>query len=175
MFCPNCGKGEQTPDSYCRSCGEFLTDFSARSYLIHRLLGGSSPKSQLTLGIAINVLTGLAAALLLGFLNGHYDALHTRTGESPPHVIYYVYAFLGLVFVWQLLGLAINNRLKRKLGGEEKKGKKGLPAAEPDGAGKFVASPPTQRTLEPGHTDPAAGPESVTQHTTKLLDKLPRR
>ena len=174
MFCPKCGKGEQTPDSYCRSCGEFLTDFSAKSYLIHRLLGGASPKAQLRLGSIINVVTGLAAALLLGFLNGHFDALYERTGESPPPVINYVYAFLGLVFVWQLLGLAINNRLKRKLAGEKKQKAKALPRAEPSAEPGAVASPTTQRSLEAARLDPN-GPESVTQHTTKKLDKLPRK
>lgn len=170
MFCPKCGKGEQTPDSYCRSCGEFLPDFSARSYLIHRLLGGASPRAQLRLGSIINVVTGLAAALLLGFLNGHFDALYERTGERPPAVINYVYVFLGLVLVWQLLGLAVSNRLKRKLAGE----KKGLPDAGPDAAGRPLASPTTLRSLESGRLDPN-DPESVTQHTTKILDKLPRK
>lgn len=173
MFCPSCGKGEQAPDSYCRSCGEFLTDFSAKSYLVHRLLGGASPRAQLTFGIVINMMTGLAAALLLGFLKGHYDALHDRTGEAPPRVIFYVYVFLGLVLLWQLLGLAVNNRLKRKLGGEGKKKKKGLPDAEAGDAAKAAPSAPTQRSLQPGHLDPANDPESVTQHTTKILDKLP--
>src|SRR5215203_4420569 len=104
MFCPKCGKSEQSPDSYCRSCGEFLTDLSAKSYL-NTLLGGASPRAQIRLNLIINTVTGLAAALLLGFLNGHYDALHTRTGEDPPRVIYYVYVFLGLVLIWQFFGL----------------------------------------------------------------------
>ena len=174
MFCPKCGKGEQAPDSYCRSCGEFLTDFSAKSYLINRLLGGASPRAQLKLNLGIHVVTGLASAFLLGFLNGHYDALYAKTGEAPPSIINYVYVFLGLVFVWQLLGFLINTRLLKRLYGEKKKKKKALPAAAPGAEAKTVASPTTQRSLEPGHPDPA-GPESVTQHTTKILDKLPRR
>ena len=173
MFCPNCGKGEQSPDSYCRSCGEFLKDFSAKSYLINTLLGGTSPRAQIRLNLIINMVTGLAAALLLGFLNGHYDALHARTGEAPPRVIYYVYVFLGLVLVWQLFGFVVNSRLMKKLVGE-KKTKKALPAVEPAAEPTAVASPSTQRSLGPGRPDPN-GPESVTQHTTKKLDKLPRR
>jgi hypothetical protein len=171
MFCPKCGKGEQAPDSYCRSCGEFLTDFSAKSYLINRLLGGASPKSQIKLNLAINVATGLASAFLLGFLNGHYDAMFEKTGEAPPKVIYYVYVFLGLVFLWQLLGFFINTKLLKRLYGEKKKAP---PAAEPAADPKAVAPPPTQRSLEPGQHDPA-GPDSVTQHTTKRLDKIPRK
>ncbi|HEX8187458.1 MAG TPA: hypothetical protein VF586_03845 [Pyrinomonadaceae bacterium] len=169
MFCPNCGKGDQTPESYCRSCGEFLTDFSARFYLVKRLLGGAGPRAQLNFGILINTLTGLASALLLGFLNGHYDALRDRTGEGPPRVIYYVYVFLGLVLLWQFLGLVVNTRLKKKLDGDKKK-KKTLPAADT----KAVEPPAEPKSLEPGRRDPV-GPDSVTQQTTKLLDKLPRK
>jgi uncharacterized membrane protein len=29
MFCPKCGKGEQTPNGYCRACGEWLVDVEA--------------------------------------------------------------------------------------------------------------------------------------------------
>lgn len=171
MFCPKCGKGEQAPDSYCRSCGEFLTDFSSKSYLIKRLIGGDSPKAQIKFNFAINALTGLAAAFLLGFLNGHYDALYQKTGEVPPRIIYYVYVFLGLVFVWQLLGMLVNGRLLKRLYGEKKKA---LPAAPPAADAKTVATPETQRSLEPGHIDPVT-PDSVTQQTTKRLDKIPRR
>ena len=172
MFCPKCGKGEQTPDSYCRSCGEFLADFSSKSYLIKRLLGGASPEAQIKFNFAINALTGLAAALLLGFLNGYYDSLFEKTGEVPPRIIYYVYVFLGLVLVWQLLGLVVNSRLLKRLYGEKKQ--KALPAAPPAADAKDVAAPKTQRSLEPGHSDPIS-PDSVTQHTTKRLDKIPRK
>lgn len=172
MFCPNCGKGEQSPDSYCRSCGEFLADSSAKSYLINTLLGGASPGAQIRLNLIINMVTALAGALLLGFLNGHYDALRERTGEAPPRVIYYVYVFLGLVLVWQFFGLLVNSRLMKKMSREKKK--KVPPADEPAAGPDAVASPPTRRSLEPGRPDPN-GPESVTQHTTKRLDKLPRK
>lgn len=174
MFCPSCGKGEQSPNSYCRSCGEFLTDFSAKSYLVNTLLGGASPRAQVRLNFIINTVTGLAAALLLGFLNGHFDALYARTGEAPPRVINYVYVFLGLVLVWQFFGLLVNSRLMKKLAGEKKQKKKALSDTEPAAEPPAVASPPTQRSLEPGHVDPN-GPESVTQHTTKKLEKLPRK
>jgi hypothetical protein len=148
-----------------------MKDFSAKSYLINTLLGGTSPRAQIRLNLIINMVTGLAAALLLGFLNGHYDALHAKTGETPPRVIYYVYVFLGLVLVWQLFGFAVNSRLMKKLAGEKKKA---LPADEPADEPTAVASPPRQRSLGPGRLDPN-GPESLTEHTTKKLDKLPRK
>lgn len=169
MFCPNCGKSDQTPDSYCRSCGEFLTDFSAKAYLIKRLLGGSNPRAQVRVNLVINAVTALVSSLLLGFLNGHYDALRDRTGEAPPRVIYLVYIFLGLVMVWQFLGLVVNMRLKKKLDGRGKGGPPDAPAA----GGGDLQSRHTQRSLSPG--DPGLNrPESVTQHTTKILKTPPR-
>jgi hypothetical protein len=170
MFCPNCGKSDQAPDSYCRSCGEFLADFSAKSYLINKLLGGSSPRTQIKVNLIINVVTVFVSALLLGFLNGYYDSLRERTGEAAPRIIYLVYIFLGLVTAWQLLGFLINLRLKRKLDGM----RKGKTGAEPSVDENGLPSPPTQRSLTRGDFD-NVGPASVTQHTTKILDKTPRR
>lgn len=170
MFCPNCGKGEQAPDAYCRSCGEYLTDYSAKSYLIHKLLGGSSPRAQVRINLVINMVTVFVSALLLGFLNGHYDALYERTGEAPPGVIYLVYAFLGLVLVWQVLGFIINTRLLKKMGAA----KKGAGREDTDAGDGALPSRSTQRSLEAG-VMPAVTPDSVTQHTTKILDKLLRR
>lgn len=43
MFCPNCGKADQTTDAYCRNCGAFLTDFSSDASLISRILGANTP------------------------------------------------------------------------------------------------------------------------------------
>ncbi|HEX7314033.1 MAG TPA: hypothetical protein VF297_08925 [Pyrinomonadaceae bacterium] len=174
MFCPNCGKGEQAPDSYCRSCGEYLTDFTARFALIDKLLGGVSPRAQVNINIALNTLTGLASSLLLGFLNGYYDSLRAKTGEGTPRIIYYVYVFLALVLVWQLFGLIVNRRLKKKLDGEKRKKSKTLPAAAPADEHDAVAPPTTPKSLETGKIDPIP-PESVTQQTTKRLDKIPRK
>jgi hypothetical protein len=170
MFCPNCGKGEQAPDSYCRSCGEFLTDYSAKSYIINRLLGGSGPRSQAKINLVINMATVLASALLLGFLKGHYDALNDRTGEQPPRVIYFVYAFLLLNTAWQVLGFVINSRLLKKMAAA----KKGVAPADPDAGEDAPPARSTQRSL-PDARPPADDPESVTQHTTKRLDKVPRK
>ena len=169
MFCPSCGKGEQASDTYCRGCGEYLTDYSAKSYLINKLLGGGSPRSQVKVNLVINMVTVFVSSLLLGFLNGHYDALRERTGEAPPGVIYLVYAFLGLVMAWQVLGFVINTRLLKKMGAVTK----GVVREDPEAGDDALPSRPTRRSLNAG--GPSANtPESVTQHTTKILDKLPR-
>lgn len=169
MFCPHCGKSGQAPGSYCRACGEFLAAYSAKSYLINRMLGGSSPRTQVKVGLWINFGTLLVSGLLLGFLKGHYDGLFEKTGQPAPRIIYLVYMFLGLVSAWQLLGLLINTRLKKKLDGRER-------AESPAGSKSSEdAVPPqtTRRSLEPAD---AAGetPVKAEQGTTKILNKAPR-
>ncbi|HEX8559271.1 MAG TPA: hypothetical protein VF668_14290 [Pyrinomonadaceae bacterium] len=175
MFCPNCGKGEQEPGSYCRSCGEFLTDLSAKSYLLNKLLGGGGPRTQVRAGLVINAVTFLVSLFLLGFLNGHFDAQRERTGEGPPWVIYMVYVFLGLVATWQFLGIAVNLKLLKKLGGGKKVDARDA-LGERDAAGREGRDLPPGRargSLQGGGLEDAAG--GAEQRTTKILDKLPRR
>lgn len=170
MFCPNCGKGEQSPDSYCRSCGEFLIDASSNSYLINKVLGGSTPDTQLNVNLIINIATTLASILLLGFLNGYFDSQKERIGEGPPHVIYLVYIFLGLVSAWQFFSFLINMRLKRKLSVR----KKGRMADATHADESVPSSAPTQKSLPQANFENVV-PASVVEDTTKTLDKVPRK
>jgi hypothetical protein len=170
MFCPNCGKSEQTPDSYCRNCGQFLTDFSGKSYLINKILGGNKPDTQVNINLIINVVTTLASCLLLGFLNGYYDSLYEKTGQRAPTVIYLVYIFLGLIAAWQTLGFLINSRLKKKL--SARKTVEG--SADSSVYEKALPSGSTQKSLPPSDFDSIV-PASVVEDTTKMLDKSPRK
>ena len=170
MFCPNCGKGEQTPDSYCRNCGQFLNDLSGKSYLINKLLGGSNPETQVSVNLTINVVTTMTSVLLLGFLNGYYDSLYARTGQGAPPVIYFVYVFLGLVAAWQTLGFLVNLRLKRKLG----KRKQELSQIASSADESAVPSGQTQKSLPQADFDNIV-PPSVTENSTRTLNKAARK
>jgi hypothetical protein len=166
MFCPNCGKSDQSPDSYCRNCGEFLYDFSAKSYLLNKILGGITPKTQIKVNLIINVVTLFASFLLLGFLKGYYDSLYEKTGELTPRIIYLVYIFLGLISAWQFLSLLINSKLNKKLARRNK-------ASIPNGSSvseNDLSSPSTQRSL-PQMDINNINSVNVTQRTTKILDK----
>ena len=166
MFCSNCGRADQVAESYCRNCGEFLADVSGKSYLLNKLLGGQKPETQVTVNLVINVVTALISSLLLGFLNGYYDALHARTGESPPSVIYLVYIFLGAVTLWQILSFLIGWRLRSKFKSRtQAEPKKNLVSALTDPA------PPGSLT-EPNF-EPI--PMSVTEAKTRKLDRLTRK
>jgi hypothetical protein len=167
MYCPNCGVSEQEVESYCRNCGEFLNDYSARSLVVNKLLGGSSPSTQIIVNMVINLITILICFLLLGFLNGHYDAQEARTGEGAPRVIYLVYVFLLVIAGWQFLSLIIGARLRGKLG--RKKEINAVAAGQ-----HAIGSRPTNELLpEAGPAD--AVPFSVTEERTRILSEADRK
>jgi len=170
MYCPNCGKSDQSPESYCRSCGEFLTDYSGKSYLINKLLGGSTPETQINVSLTINAVTAFVSSLLLGFLNGYFDAQYERTGQSAPPIIYLVYIFLALVFIWQFLSFVIGTRLKKKLSGR----KKVLASVEQSADENVVPTRSTQKPLPQADFENVV-PASVAEETTKILDESLRK
>lgn len=171
MYCPNCGKGGQEPDAYCRQCGQFLPDLTSNvPYLIKKLLGEGKPQTQITVNLVINLVTALISILLLGFLHGYFDAHEAKTGEGAPRVIYLVYLFLGVVAGWQLLSFVIGLRLKTKFSGNK------LGAMTTNDTASIHA--PLQETgnssLPPADFDEIVPPR-VTEDTTRMLDKLPRK
>ncbi len=166
MFCPKCGNADQQPESYCRRCGVFVVDYSVNSMVLSKVLGGSTPSTQVNVNLAINLLTIFACFLLIGFLNGHYDALKARTGENTPTVIYLVYVFLVTISVWQIFSLVVGARLRGKLGRKH--------GTHPAASGK------TQNNLESAETNKLAPhredvPQSVTEESTRILRDAPRK
>ena len=120
MFCPNCGKGEQVPDSYCRSCGQFVLDASSNLSIINRIFGISNPEKQLNFTLAVDLITAIGSGFLLFSMMGYFDAVHDRTGAPTPPIVYAVYFFLGCVAAWQLLSFTVGTTYKRKLSASRK-------------------------------------------------------
>lgn len=169
MYCPKCGNAKQEPESYCRNCGDFLMDYSGLSYLTNKMLGGSRPTTQINVNLAINLITILTSFLLLGFLNGHYDALKERTGEGAPPVIYLVYLFLIFISLWQLLSLIVGARLRRKL--NRKKAVSQLENLKR--LQNNLTSKNTQELLQLEESHQTV-PLSATDESTKILNKANR-
>ena len=169
MYCPNCGNAKQEPESYCRNCGEFLMDNSGLSYLMNKMLGGSRPTTQINVNLAINLITIFTSFLLIGFLNGYYDAQEERTGEAAPRVIYLVYIFLIVISLWQILSLIVGARLRSKLNRKEA-------AIEPESSEMLtnsLSSKNTQELLSPGESHQTVQ-LSITDESTKILNKINR-
>ena len=165
MFCPNCEKADQTVDSYCRGCGEFLADASNPISLLSRFLGINTPGKQITINLIINAVTAGVSVLLLAFLNGYFDGRAARTLEPAPPIVYLVYVFLGLVAAWQFLSFVLNLNLKAGFSGKRKN--------LVSGQTKSATSAETGSLLPEANFENVV-PASVTEDKTKILDK-PRR
>ena len=169
MFCSNCGKGEQTPDSYCRSCGEFLVDPASKYSLINRILGINRPEKQFNVTLAIDLVTSIVSGLLMVFLMGFFKGRYDRTGVPAPPIVYLVYIFLGLVSAWQLLSFIIGLKLKTKLSGAKRSG---LPAGQTMNTDASLTGSAQPALPRADHQNIV--PASVAEDTTKNLDRIPR-
>lgn len=157
MFCPKCGRADQETDSYCRSCGEFLTDLSSRPSLLNRVFGISNPEKQLNLTLMIDLATAIVSGFLLFSMMGYLDAVEDRTGVPTSRMVYVLYAFLGLVSVWQLFSFTIGTTFKKKLSASRR---------------AHLQSQAAQ-SLPPVNNKDAV-PITITEQTTRQLDKVPR-
>jgi len=157
MFCAKCGKGDQKPDSYCRACGEFLIDPSRRSSLVIRMLGISNPEKQLNLTLAIDLVTAIVSGFLLFSLMGYFDATEDRTGIPTTPLVYVLYVFLGLVCVWQLFSFTVGTTFKKKLSSSR----------------RAHLQSSQQQVLPPANEQDVV-PLTITEDTTRELEKIPR-
>jgi hypothetical protein len=158
MFCPKCGKGDQSADSYCRSCGDFLIGPAQHTSLMNRLLGITNPEKQVKFTLTIDLVTAIVSGFLLFFLMGYFDAVHDKTGATTPPIVYLVYIFLGLVSAWQMLSFTVGTTYRKKLNAAKR---------TLDQTGAQPVLPETD------HKNVVAN--SITEQTTRTLDKVPRR
>ena len=58
MFCPKCGKSDQTAETYCRQCGVFLPDLSKPAKK------GQTPADHVLANLVLNAMTVVASFTL---------------------------------------------------------------------------------------------------------------
>ncbi len=128
MFCPSCGKSEQSAYTYCRSCGIWLADFTKKK---HTSFGGNTPQENVNVGLFLNSVSSLA-----GFLSA--IALYwTFLGiEGAPPVVYLVAAFYLCIGFWQASNVYIGLKLRKRFTGQNAVEARGL-----EEANKFQALP----------------------------------
>jgi hypothetical protein len=147
MFCPNCGKSEQIPNSYCRQCGEFL-NFKAGSISKY---GGNSPLENLG---SINSLS------LIGAIFSIFAAVWMyATQMQIPIVLYFGAAILICNAAWHFSNFFVGIKLKRRL----KTAREEL--SQPQ---KQVQSAVTKELLPEAKFEDIV-PASITENTTKNL------
>src|SRR6266404_5499361 len=105
MFCPNCGAADQSPNAYCKRCGEWLADkksFGGR--------GASKPEQRMTSMIVFN---GLSALLALFSAIALY-ATYLNTPEAKWSV-YVAGACCLVIAIHQMISMAFALELKLRL------------------------------------------------------------
>jgi hypothetical protein len=161
MFCPNCGKADQTENTYCRSCGEFLPDLSKKSKIA---FGGNTPEEQINANLFLNLLSAIVS-LILGI--ALYWTIWDKGDASP--IIYIVAAFLLAMSGWQFSTFAVGLKLKKTF----RKRKSNTEKEESSNEKTFAAAKTKELLNEADFSDVVS--VSVTENTTKhLAEKIKR-
>ena len=160
MFCPNCGKAEQTLNTYCRQCGEFLPDHNDRKK--NFTMGGNTPEEQIRVNLILNFLSGTVSFILAILL---YAVFWNKPETSP--VIYLVAAFLLAMCGWQFstfrVGLKLKKTFDRRKSGDE--------IENTMQAEKNVFQSVKTKDLLPEADFTDIVPRTVTENTTKHLSE----
>src|SRR5437016_148085 len=154
MFCPDCGTADQSPNAYCKRCGEWLADkksFGGR--------GRSKPQERITTMIVFN---GLSALLALFSAIALY-ATYLDTPEAKWSV-YVAGACCFVIAIHQMISMGFALELKLRL-------KRGQADAGQEVVLEPAASVPA---LGSGETTEFVDARSVTENTTELLEAVPR-
>lgn len=160
MFCPKCGKGEQSPNAYCRACGEWLPDLTKRGI---KSFGGDSPEESLKISLTLSAMTTVVAFILAIMLYINYFG---KPGVSG--IIYITAAFLLAIAGWQASNFYVGIKLSRNLA-RRRSGNFTAQSNELNSASQANTALPSADTSQ--FVRPAA---SVTENTTELLESVPR-
>jgi len=154
MFCPNCGKGEQSPNSYCRSCGEFLPDLSKAKL---PSFFGNTPEEQIKTTLYLNLASALVSLVLAISLYVSFDI------TDAPRVIFLTAAFLLAISGWQVSTFAIGLKLRKNFSSQREN------AAEIQTQNQAQFEPAkTKELLNEANLENIV-PNSITENTTRRL------
>lgn len=153
MFCPNCGKSDQTENSYCRQCGEFLVGSKSLGALS---FGGITPRQNVN---SITVLSLIAAIFSLFAAGWMY-----LTDFNIPFVLYFGATVLICNALWHFSNIYTARKLASKISGKTNRD---------DGSQAEIPAAKTRELLEPADMSDHV-PASVTENTTRHLSKTAR-
>ena len=151
MFCPRCGKADQSPETYCRQCGLFLPDLSKP------LKRESPPEEHLKANTVLSLMT-ICASFTLSFM------LFLVLGFRPfTHPLIYVTAGILLAMGgWHIQTLIRTQMLMKQW-------KRRAPLSDIQAAPPMAfKSTPTAELLDEAEFADRI-PASVTEHTTRHL------
>src|SRR5258705_2310277 len=156
MFCPMCGTESQSPNGYCKGCGEWLPDIKRRT---RARFGGETPQQHIFTGLFMSTISTLAALFSATALYATY----LGAGDAKWWV-YVAAAFCVCIAGWQMSSFVVSLKLQRRLKkaheesslASELDAQRSSPALSPGDMTNFVSSPSvtenTTRTLEPARS-----------------------
>ena len=104
MFCPQCGNGNQEPETFCRQCGRFLPDFE-------KLKGKEiTPEEHLKANSVLSLMSAIVSATLAILLHAFFTGK-----ENTPVLIYVTAGFLTVMFFWQAQTFWRTMQLRKQL------------------------------------------------------------
>jgi hypothetical protein len=150
MYCSSCGADNQSPNSYCKRCGEWLPDIKKRGGLA---FGGETPQQNIFTGLFMSALSALAALFSAIALYATYLG-----SSGAKWSVYVAAAFCLCIAGWQTSSFIVNLKLRQRL----RKGRDGsVPVPELTNQQKPA--------LNAGAPDAFVGTPSVTESTTRIL------
>ncbi len=159
MFCPNCGKGEQAVNSYCRDCGEWLPDVKKSVSLA---FGGSSPAENIRITLFLNALGAVVClAMAVALVWKYYGTSFFESLITLAATLFFVIAVFQISNIYALFKLR-RSLLRRRYASFNQnnfpigsKREAALPAAN---TGELIYAP-----------------TSVIENTTGLLEPIARK
>ncbi|MDQ3819699.1 MAG: hypothetical protein M3362_18770 [Acidobacteriota bacterium] len=158
MFCSKCGAADQSADSYCKRCGEWLPDKSHLGRRRGRFRARTPEQRHRKMRVleVVSAVAALSSALII------LAALAGKV-ERPVLVIAADLCFVTAVF--QAVNFAIGYSLQKRLRQVRD---------EADRTGIFEAKSDRPQLNQPDTGDLVRSASSVTESTTELLEPLPR-
>jgi len=157
MFCSKCGAADQSADSYCKRCGEWLPDTTRLGRRRGRIRARTPEQRHQKMRIieAMSALAALSSAvIILAVLAGKID--------RPALVMAADLCFLTAIL--QAINFAIGYSLQKRLRqGHDENDRSGILEAKAD-----------RPQLNQADTRNLVQPSSVTESTTELLEPVPR-
>ncbi len=103
MFCPNCGKSGQTPETYCRQCGTFLPDLSKPAKK------EQTPEEHIKVNTVLSLMTVITCFTLAVLL---YALLGFR--PETPVIVYATAGLLIAMGAWHVQSFIRIRKLKKQ-------------------------------------------------------------
>lgn len=163
MFCPKCGKDEQSAEAYCRNCGVWLPDLSKPQ---KSSFGGDTPVDNVNNTITFNIISAIFAAFVIFAVYSVFFGLGTPIiGTYYAVLMALAGAFATCILAWQITSVFISLRLRRRIS------RRKITFQQSN----ELNQSPAQNVLPAADTSQIVRPMSVTENTTALLEPIPAK